>query len=81
MTAWLLVLCQQVGKADLFSFDRNFDEVIAGDPFRYQLNDFSTTESAKIALGSMIRVDTENDMMSIPVLASEPGSSNSPPPP
>jgi hypothetical protein len=65
----------------VFSFDGDFHEVVAGDPFRYQVNGFSTAESAQVALASLLRGETETDRMFMSALASEPGSSNSPPPP
>ena len=78
MVVKLLVLYQQVSGTIFGSFD--FDDALVGDPFRYQLNDFSTTEAAKCALGLMLRGETETDMMTVSALARNPESSNSPPP-
>ena len=73
-------LYQQVGGIILVSFDRVFYDAVAGDPFRYQLNEHSTSESVKISLGVVLRREFDNDLMPSSVWAPDPASSNSPPP-
>ncbi len=49
-----------------------------GDPFRYQLKEFSTTEFVKQALESLLRGEMDNDRMSFPASASQPVTSRGP---